>query len=85
MPPRANATHMKDVKFIDAYGDPVAGSPVLEQLASTYQLVWLQRHRTLPRGMHPLPDLNIIMCFRGGPEYPAADSIDAPTQGHLLS
>jgi hypothetical protein len=76
---------MKDVKFIDAYGDQVVGSPVLEQLASAYQLAWLSRHRTLPRGMHPLPDLNIVMCFRGSPEYPAADSATAPSQGRLLS
>jgi hypothetical protein len=76
---------MKDVKFIDAYGEQVVVSPVLEQLASVYQLVWLSRHRTLPRGMHTLPDLNIVMCFRGSPEYPAADSTTAPSQGRLLS
>jgi len=76
---------MKDVKFIDAFGDQVVGSPVLDQLASAYQLVWLQRHRTLPRGMHPLPDLNIVMCFRGEPEYPATDVTAASGQGRLLS
>ena len=76
---------MTDVKFIDAFGDQVVGSPVLEQLASAYQLAWLSRHRTLPRGMHPLPDMHIVMCFRGEPEYPATDVTTAPGQGRLLS